>query len=68
MMTVTYLPVNQAYCVLFGSGPVSKCSMIDIDGIFIWPNREDLVLTLKYRGLDVSKAGIVSTSEVKNDF
>ena len=45
MLQAAWLPVNQAWCVLFGDSPTS------VDGRFLWPTLGDLDYTLRTVGL-----------------
>ncbi len=54
-MRIEYLPVNQRWVVVFGDG-----QLLDLDGQRLFETRDDLIVALRYAGLQVGRAGKVS--------
>lgn len=55
MMRVEYLPVNQAWAVVWGDG-----QLLDVDGQRLWDSRDDLLVALRYAGLKCGRGSKVS--------
>ncbi len=54
-MRIKYLPANQRWVVVFGDG-----QLLDLDGQRLFETHDDLVVALRYAGLQVGRTGKVS--------
>jgi hypothetical protein len=52
-MSIKYLEVNNAYCIVFGK------NLIDLDGQYLFESRQELKSKLKQHGLKLNGNNII---------